>query len=63
MWQNAMCAPRDGRPYAKTTGGGDFRALMMDGATYRHEFGSVREAEVDRPSANWTTRHATLRCT
>ena len=39
MWQNAMCAPRDGRPYAKTTGGGDFRALMMDGATYRHEFG------------------------
>jgi CRISPR-associated endonuclease/helicase Cas3 len=47
MWQNAMRAPRDGRPYAKTTGGGDFRALMMDGATYRHEFGSVGDAEAD----------------
>jgi CRISPR-associated endonuclease/helicase Cas3 len=47
MWQNAMRAPRDGRPYAKTTGGGDFRALMIDGATYRHEFGSVGDAEAD----------------
>ena len=37
LWQNAMNAPRQGRPYAKTTGNGNPRSL--DG--YRHEFGSL----------------------
>lgn len=40
LWQNAMRAkPGEGRPYAKTTGGGNGRALNG----YRHEFGSLRE--------------------
>ena len=37
LWQDAMGAARDGRPWAKTRGGGDGRALNG----YRHEFGSV----------------------
>ena len=42
-WQNAMNAPRDeGRPYAKTKGGGNPR--LLEG--YRHEFGSLLKAEV-----------------
>ena len=42
-WQNAMNAPKDkdGRPYAKTQGGGDLRQL----GGYRHEFGSLLKAE------------------
>ena len=40
-WQNAMKAPKDGRPYAKTNGGGNWR--LLEG--YRHEFGSLLEAE------------------
>ena len=41
-WQNAMNAPRDeGRPYAKTSGGGNPR--LLEG--YRHEFGSLLKAE------------------
>lgn len=40
-WQDAMNAPRDGRPYAKTTGGGNWR--LLEG--YRHEFGSLLKAE------------------
>ena len=41
-WQNAMNAPRDdGRPYAKTSGGGNWRRLEG----YRHEFGSLLAAE------------------
>ena len=40
-WQNAMNAPPDGRPYAKTRGGGDWR--LLEG--YRHEFGSLLKAE------------------
>ena len=40
-WQDAMNAPEDGRPYAKTRGGGDWR--LHEG--YRHEFGSLRKAE------------------
>jgi CRISPR-associated endonuclease/helicase Cas3 len=40
LWQNAMRTPRgEGRPYAKTGGGGDGRALNG----YRHEFGSLRD--------------------
>ena len=40
-WQNAMNAPKDGRPYAKTSGGGNWR--LLEG--YRHEFGSLISAE------------------
>lgn len=40
-WQNAMNAPKDGRPYAKTSGGGNWRLLEE----YRHEFGSLLKAE------------------
>ena len=40
-WQHAMNAPEDGRPYAKTRGGGDWR--LLEG--YRHEFGSLIAAE------------------
>ncbi len=41
-WQNAMNAPKDeGRPYAKTPGGGNPR--LLEG--YRHEFGSLLKAE------------------
>ena len=36
-WQNAMKAPAEGRPYAKTRGGGNWR--LLEG--YRHEFGSL----------------------
>jgi CRISPR-associated endonuclease/helicase Cas3 len=39
LWQNAMRAPRNGRPYAKTKGGGDPKAL----GGYRHEFGSLAD--------------------
>ena len=42
-WQEAMNAPKDeqGRPFAKTTGGGNPR--LLEG--YRHEFGSLLKAE------------------
>ena len=40
-WQDAMNAPNDGRPYAKTRGGGNLR--LLEG--YRHEFGSLLRAE------------------
>jgi CRISPR-associated endonuclease/helicase Cas3 len=40
-WQNAMNAPREGGPYAKTEGGGDPRRLNG----YRHEFGSLHDLE------------------
>ncbi len=43
IWQDAMNAPKTGRPYAKTTGGGDPRALNG----YRHEFGSLADGEKD----------------
>ena len=42
-WQNAMNAPKDGRPYAKTRGGGNLR--LLEG--YRHEFGSLVKAELE----------------
>ena len=41
-WQNAMNAPNNGRPYAKTSGGGNWR--LLEG--YRHEFGSLLKAEL-----------------
>ena len=41
-WQNAMNAPDEGRPYAKTAGRGNPR--LLEG--YRHEFGSLLKAEV-----------------
>ena len=41
-WQDAMNAPKDdGRPYAKTCGGGNVH--LLEG--YRHEFGSLLKAE------------------
>ena len=40
-WQDAMNAPKDNRPYAKTRGGGNWR--LLEG--YRHEFGSLLSAE------------------
>ncbi|MFL7905039.1 type I-U CRISPR-associated helicase/endonuclease Cas3 [Azospirillum argentinense] len=40
LWQAAMAAPRPGRPFAKTEGGGNLRLL----AGYRHEFGSLGDA-------------------
>ena len=40
-WQDAMNAPADGRPYAKTRGGGNWR--LLEG--YRHEFASLLKAE------------------
>ena len=40
-WQNAMNAPPNGRPYAKTRGGGNWH--LLEG--YRHEFGSLLKAE------------------
>ena len=39
-WQNAMNAPRDGRPYGKTRGPCNWR--LLEG--YRHEFGSLLKA-------------------
>lgn len=41
LWQQAMKAPLEGRPYAKTKGGGDGRRLNG----YRHEFGSLADIE------------------
>ena len=53
-WQEAMNAPRCGRPYAKTRGGGNWRRLEG----YRHEFGSLLKAEkTDLPAE---TRDLTL---
>ena len=47
-WQRAMNAPAEGRPYAKTRGGGDPR--LLEG--YAHEFGSLVAAErTDLPEA------------
>ena len=43
-WQRAMNAPTEGGPYAKTTGGGNLR--LLEG--YRHEFGSLLDAEKTR---------------
>lgn len=45
LWQDAMRAPRDDRPYAKTTAKGDPARLKIGEHTYRHEFGSLRDAE------------------
>lgn len=42
-WQTAMNAPQTGRPYAKTTGGGNLKLL----AGYRHEFGSLADVAND----------------
>lgn len=47
-WQRAMNAPPEGRPYAKTRGGGNWR--LLEG--YAHEFGSLVAAErADLPDA------------
>jgi CRISPR-associated endonuclease/helicase Cas3 len=47
LWQRAMRAPPNNRPYAKTAGGGIPGLLEINGQTYRHEFGSLRDAEND----------------
>ena len=53
-----MRAPRDEqRPYAKTTGGGDGRAL----GGYRHEFGSLRDALHSSTSAATASLPVSLR--
>jgi len=44
LWQTAMGADRTGRPYAKTTGRRANPALLEG---YRHEFGSLRDAEAN----------------
>lgn len=45
LWQRAMGAPRDGRIYAKTDGRrSNPRLLQVDGQTFRHEFGSLKDA-------------------
>ncbi len=47
LWQRAMGAPRD-KVYAKTTGKGANPSLLrIGGITYRHEFGSLADAEDD----------------
>jgi CRISPR-associated endonuclease/helicase Cas3 len=43
LWQDAMNARKDGRPYAKTVGGAAPKLL----AGYRHEFGSLSDAGND----------------
>jgi CRISPR-associated endonuclease/helicase Cas3 len=43
-WQSAFGAPTNGRPYAKTTARWVNQALL---GGYRHEFGSLADAEVD----------------
>lgn len=43
LWQRAMNAPTDGRPFAKTKGGGNGRLL----GGYRHEFGSLNDANTN----------------
>ncbi|MFC7332639.1 type I-U CRISPR-associated helicase/endonuclease Cas3 [Rhodocista pekingensis] len=46
QWQRAMGAPRSGEPYAKTNGKGANPALLLiNGETYRHEFGSLLDLE------------------
>lgn len=47
LWQRAMGAPHDAVCYAKTEGGGNPRMLEIGDDTYRHEFGSLREAQND----------------
>ena len=44
-WQDGAGAPREGRPYAKTVG----RGTGVGG--YRHEFGSLRDAQYKSPAA------------
>jgi len=44
IWQDAFGAPKDGRPYGKTAAKWINHALL-DG--YRHEFGSLSEADAD----------------
>ncbi|OFW10233.1 MAG: type I-U CRISPR-associated helicase/endonuclease Cas3 [Acidobacteria bacterium RIFCSPLOWO2_02_FULL_67_36] len=44
LWQRAMGAPIDGRTYAKTRSAAMPQLLRIGGETYRHEFGSLRDA-------------------
>lgn len=48
-WQNAMNAPKNDRPYAKTRGGCNWR--LLEG--YRHEFGSLLKAESENIPDNY----------
>ncbi len=43
-WQRAMGAPLAGGPYAKTSGGGDPRTMLLG---YRHEFGSLADMALE----------------
>ncbi|MBF0335848.1 MAG: type I-U CRISPR-associated helicase/endonuclease Cas3, partial [Alphaproteobacteria bacterium] len=46
-WQRAANAPRDGMVWAKTEGPMTPARMTINGLVYRHEFGSLRDAEVD----------------
>lgn len=45
LWQDAMGAPVQGRPFGKTRGRGVPARLKIGTQTYRHEFGSLRDCE------------------
>jgi CRISPR-associated endonuclease/helicase Cas3 len=49
-----MGAPCDA-VYAKTTGGGDLNRLRINGEVYRHEFGSLADAEAAEALAGLST--------
>lgn len=61
LWQDAMGAPVAGRPFAKTRGKGAPARLKIGGLTYRHEFGSLAEAEnLGKSNSDWQALPAEL---
>lgn len=47
IWQDSVGATRDERPLAKSVARGDPNRLRINGVTYRHEFGSLFDAQGD----------------